>query len=484
MRPCPTLDLLAADYDIAVVGAGPAGIAAARTAAEHGARVLLADLGAAPGGQIWRGAATAPAERLAALGPDYARGAAEIAALAGLPIDHAPETAVWFLAGTGQDGAPPDRQQLGLRARGATRLVTARQTILATGAQERPMPLPGWTEPGVMTAGAGQILLKASGLVPRGRTVLVGSGPLLWLLAAQYLALGHRPELMVDTTPAGRMTRPAADLGAFLASGYAAKGLRLMAKVRAKVPVIRAAREVEITREADALAVSWQGRRGRAQCRGDLVLLHQGVIPNMALTRAAGCATRWDAAQACFAPGVGATGETDRPGIRIAGDGAGIEGAAAALASGRQAALAAARDLGLISASAARAPLAEAAQMRRGARRGRAFLNRVYTPEPAARRAQGATLACRCEEVPAARIEALLAEVPVAGPNQLKAFTRCGMGPCQGRMCGPGITETIAAHRGLPPETVGSYRLRPPVLPVTLGEMAALECANAAPEGK
>ncbi|MCR8547488.1 (2Fe-2S)-binding protein [Salipiger sp. P9] len=463
-------------YDLAVIGAGPAGIAAARVAAEAGASVLLADLGTAPGGQIWRGVTQAPASRLAALGADYARGHAAIAALDALAIDYMPQTAVWSLAPGGSGGLPEDLQELGLRAHGATRLIRARRVVLATGALERPMPLDGWTLPQVMTAGAGQILLKSAGLLPSGKSVLIGSGPLLWLLAAQYLRLGHRPQMILDTTPPGRLSRQPGQALGFLATGYGRKGLGLLAAVRARVPLRSGVTGLRIARDETGLSVHW-AEHGRAQhLRTDLALLHQGVIPNLSLARAAGCAIAWDAAQAAFRPVTGAAGQSSHPGLRIAGDGAGIAGAEAALASGEIAAAAALAEIGLLP----EAPRPGAERRLARALRGRGFLDRVYTPPPEARRAQGAALACRCEEIRADTLDALLHEIPVSGPNQLKSHTRCGMGPCQGRMCGPGISETLAAQQGRPVEEIGYFRLRSPVTPVTLAELARLAEPEAA----
>src|SRR5690606_28302540 len=109
----------------------------------------------------------------------------------------------------------------------------------ATGAQERPFPIPGWTLPGVVTAGAAQILLKSAGLAPDQRTILAGSGPLLYLLAWQYLNAGIKPDALLDTTPAGRLSRALPHAWDFLRSPYLAKGLKLLREVKAQVKVIK-----------------------------------------------------------------------------------------------------------------------------------------------------------------------------------------------------------------------------------------------------
>ncbi|MGC1579690.1 MAG: (2Fe-2S)-binding protein, partial [Beijerinckiaceae bacterium] len=162
------------------------------------------------------------------------------------------------------------------------------------------------------------------------------------------------------------------------------------------------------------------------------------------------------------------------PGVAIAGDGAGIAGAESAATRGRIAALGAAFRLDRVSAAQRDrdvAPLrAELARLLHGRR----FLDVLHRPAKAFRvPVDDATLVCRCEEVSAKTIRETLV-LGASGPNQMKAFTRCGMGPCQGRLCGLTVTEMIAEARGLSPAEIGYYRLRPPVKPVTLAEIAAL----------
>src|SRR5690606_18187351 len=184
------------ECDLVVIGAGPAGLAAACTATDLGLSVTLLDEQAEPGGQIYRAIETVRAKRpqmLKQLGPDYARGAGLADAMRAR-VDYRPGAVVWNV---GRDLA------VHYSADDASHLVAARHVLVATGAIERPVPIPGWTLPGVMTAGALQILLKAHGLVADGRVVLAGSGPLLLLLATQYLAVGARPAAIVETVPRG-----------------------------------------------------------------------------------------------------------------------------------------------------------------------------------------------------------------------------------------------------------------------------------------
>jgi NADPH-dependent 2,4-dienoyl-CoA reductase/sulfur reductase-like enzyme len=200
------------------------------------------------------------------------------------------------------------------------------------------------------------------------------------------------------------------------------------------------------------------------------LLLHQGLAPNVNLAMSVGIRHRWDRLQLCWLPEVDGLGNTSLAGIAVAGDGARIAGARMAQERGRVAGRAAIAALGRGGFGARPAARSFGA----GHGRGRTFLDALYRP---ARRfrlpASDATLVCRCEEVTAGEIRSALRQ-GCAGPNQLKAFLRCGMGPCQGRECGLTVTELIAEQRGVDPQAVGYFRLRPPVKPIALGEIAAL----------
>jgi len=183
----------------------------------------------------------------------------------------------------------------------------------------------------------------------------------------------------------------------------------------------------------------------------------------------AGVEHRWNDDQLCFVPVLRAHGETSVDGIAIAGDGGGIAGAEIAEQRGVLAAIAAVRDL------QGHAPAGEAQARRTIARydRGRTFLDLRYQAPRPFRIPAGDTIVCRCEEVSAEQIMDTV-RLGCPGPNQMKAFLRCGMGPCQGRLCGLTVTEIIAAGRGLAPQAIGYYRVRPPVKPITVAELASL----------
>ena len=178
--------------DLAIVGAGPAGMAAAALAAKLGLDTLLIDEQEGPGGQIYRAIERAGTTGSSPLGADYLAGQPLVAALRASGARYRPATTVWHIDADGM---------LSLASNGASDTVDARRILLATGAIERPVPIPGWILPGVMTVGAAQILLKTADLVPDGRVVLAGQGPLLYLAALQLARAGAPPAALLETTP-------------------------------------------------------------------------------------------------------------------------------------------------------------------------------------------------------------------------------------------------------------------------------------------
>lgn len=457
-------------YDLAIVGAGPAGMAAAAVASELKLATVVLDEQPEPGGQIYRGierlAATRPAH-LAMLGPDYA---------AGLELAHAFRAAdIDYLSGTQVWQAEPEGRVF-YRRNGAASLLTAKKLLIAPGAMERPLPIPGWTLPGVLTCGAGQTVLKASGLAPQGRFVLAGCGPLLLLLAAQLTRAGIKPAAVLQTTFNRWAAAP--HLAGFLRMpAYLTKGLALLHELEsAGIPLYRNVEKLVIRGDDRARAIGFVCKRSEHSIDVDTVFLHQGVVPNANLGWSLRLDHAWDDIQRCYRPLLDAFGRSSAPGVFVAGDAGGIIGAKGAELMGRIAAIAAAKDLGRLSlgemverSNALRAEL----RRHRGAR---PFLDALYRPaQHWIAPADPDTIVCRCEEVRAGDIRRLVSEQHCPGPNQLKSFARAGMGPCQGRLCGLTVVELIAESRGVPVSEVGYYRIRAPIKPVTIGDLAALD---------
>jgi NADPH-dependent 2,4-dienoyl-CoA reductase/sulfur reductase-like enzyme len=455
--------------DLLIVGAGPAGMAAAVAARRHGLSVLVIDDQPAPGGQIWRAVETVAAtSRGARLGPAYGMGAERAAAFRACGASYEPGCQLWQI-------------EPGFRAflsrEGKARMVTATAVVLATGAQERPVPFPGWTLPGVLTVGAAQILLKTADEVPEQPVWIAGSGPLPLLYMTQLLAAGGKIAGFLDTTPRGRLMAALPHLPQALARfGDLMKGFGWSRDLkRAGVPVIRHVTEIRADGDGRLQRLFYRTEDGReTSVPADVLLVHEGVVPSIHAPLALGCAVEWRTDQQSYAPVLDAWGESSQSGVFVAGDGAGIGGAIAAELRGALAGLRVAAKLGKLTEAAAE----EAAQpLRRDLKRElalRPFLDAMFAPRRQVFAPADETIVCRCEEVTAGDIR-VRAALGRPGPNQLKAFTRAGMGPCQGRQCGYTVMHLIAAVQYRPVAEVGFYRVRPPLKPVTLGELASLD---------
>lgn len=458
-------------YDVAVIGAGPAGMVAASTTAALGLATLVLDEAGSPGGQVYCAITTTPLRDPAILGDAYWHGAQLLNPFRSSGAIHRPGALVWAA----------ERRESGRYALGVVGthepVIEARALVIATGAIERPFPIAGWTLPGVIAAGGTQRLLKSAGLRPSGRVVLAGCGPLLWLVAQQLLNAGSAIDLVLDTTPRGRITMR--HLAGFMASRYFARGVELVRSVRRRARVVDHVDALVALGENRLVGVRYAVAGAWHEAPADLLLLSQGVVPNVHLPAALGCGLRWNAAQAAFEPIVDTWGGTTLPDVFVAGDGAGIAGADAATARGALAGLAAANALGRIDASRRDRDAKPHRRALARALRGRAFLDAVYRPVEAFRLPVGDTLACRCEEVTAEAIRAAI-RAGARTPDEVKSATRCGMGLCQGRFCALTVAELCASERAVAAAEVGHPRVRLPVKPVPLATLAAWPPSQAA----
>jgi NADPH-dependent 2,4-dienoyl-CoA reductase/sulfur reductase-like enzyme len=452
--------------DLVIIGSGPAGMAAACEARGLDLSVVLLDEQATIGGQIYRSIESAPADRIHLLGQDYASGRSLASDFRNSGTRYLGGAVVWNVSLAGA---------VDYLVTGRSDKIIGKHILLASGAMERPFPISGWTLPGVMGAGAAQILLKGSGALPTGPVVLAGCGPLLYLLAWQYLRAGATIQALVDTTSVSAYLR-AARHGAGALRGWRdlAKGVKLLAALRRhRVPVFSGCSELSIEGEKRAEGLSFKLRGRPVHVPASLLLLHQGVVPNTQLSWSIGAAHRWNPDQLCWQPVTDEWGRLGETLFYVAGDSRAIVGAQASAIQGRLAALSIGERLGVVTDLARRA-----APLQRQLRHHthiRPFLDALYRPRNENRIPQArSVVVCRCEEVTAGQIRQYV-ELGCLGPNQTKAFGRCGMGPCQGRFCGLTVTEVIAQARGIEPPGVGYYRVRPPIKPVALGELAAAD---------
>lgn len=467
------------DWDAIVIGAGPAGMAAAATLAEGGARTLLLDEQAEPGGQIYRAIernrGNAPLSAI--LGPDYSRGAALVERLRASGAHLRFSSTVWRVEEGPAVWSRTDGQVVHERAEAL---------VIATGAMERPVPVAGWTLPGVMTVGALQILLKTGGLVPSGKLVLAGTGPLFYLFARQCLDAGVEHLTLLDTAQARNIPDALPHLPRALTGQgwrYLAKGVGLLAALTiGRAQLFRGVSEIAIEGEERATAICFRTRRAPHRLACELIGLHEGVIPQQQLPRSLGCSFDWDHTQSCFQPRRDAWGASTLPGIFIAGDAGGVVGAEASRHEGDAAALAILAELGRITPIERDSRLRSAQKARDAHLSARPFLDRLYRPRPDLVAPSDPVTVCRCEAVCAGSLRQAVARGAL-GPSQAKAFLRVGMGPCQGRLCGPSVTGLIARETGRSEAETGYYRVRDPIKPVTVGELARASQPNAARYG-
>jgi thioredoxin reductase len=385
-------------YQLVIIGAGPAGLAAAVIATQHGISCAVLDEQTEPGGQIYRAIESVPEKRAQILGAEYQRGKALAEAFRACDADYFPESKVWSL---NQD------REVGVLYKEQNKIITADQVLVASGAYERPVPFPGWTLPGVMQAGAGQILFKSAGVIPSDGVVLAGSGPLLLLLAWQYMQVGVDIKAMLDVTPLSNPFLALPKLPrALLAHHYLTKGLVYQRDLkRAGVVSKIGVSKLQAKGDGELQSVSYRHLGREQSIEIGLLMTHFGVIPHIWLTQAASCKHQWDSSQQCWRPQHDKWGNTSIEGILVAGDGAGINGARSAEHAGRLAALQALFALGIISqAERDKKSVHERKQMQ-AERHIRPFLEAYFAiPQNMLATQDKDTIVCRCEEVTAGEI--------------------------------------------------------------------------------
>jgi len=441
-----------------IVGAGPAGVRAAEVLTRFGLVPIVVDEADRAGGQIYRRPPEGFSRPASALyGTEAAKAEALHAAFDAIRprIDHRPRTMAWNI-----------RANLLHTLRDAeVDAIPFGQVILATGAMDRVIPLPGWTLPGVYSIGGAQIALKAQGVAIGANVAFVGTGPLLWLCALQYVKAGVRVAAVIDTTPFATKARAANGLPHDMRT--LAKGLMLIAGIRARgIAAYEGALPLRIEGSAAPEAVVFRHRGTERRVLCDAVALGYGVKPEAQLAELAGVRLFFDSVQHNTVPEHDGTGRTRVAGVYIAGDGAGIGGADAAELAGQRAAFALLQDRGVAVDREVIAGLdAAIARMKKF----RVALESAFPfPAQLAASVPDETILCRCEAITAGELRRAAREGPAPEINRAKALTRVGMGRCQGRVCGPAAAEVLAASLGVDVAHVGALRAQPPVKPIPM----------------
>lgn len=461
------------DTDICVIGGGPAGIAAALEAAKSGVHVTLIDERPELGGQIYR---RFPNEFQVNeseldkkyLDREYQEAKSLIKEVENYKgkIEKIVEAKVW--------GIFPNKEVVFILNEKNIKL-KCRKLILSEGAYERPAPFPGWTLPGVYTAGGAQSLLKTQRVLPGKKFLLSGTGPLQLVLANQLVKVGAEVVAVLEASSQLNFKHLAA-LGRNIP--LMKEGLDYLKNLRnAKVPFLKGHTIVEAlgSDELEAAVYAkvdrdWKPIPGtEKEVEIDTVCLGYGFVSSTWLTQYCGCEHKYNDTLGCWVPVCDEKMETSVRGVYAAGDCAGVTGHLAALEEGRIAGISVSRELEAISQEEANKRYRPLVKKLMRVRKFQSAMNQISKIRPGLySRLTDDTIICRCEEVTLGKVKEMLRYEGNIDLNAVKRMTRTGMGNCQGRMCMTAIADVIAIEKQVPQKDLGFVTYRPPAMPIPL----------------
>ena len=455
--------------DLVVLGAGPAGVAAANVASKEGAEVVIIDENSSAGGQIYRAPPNEFQPQNSFKSDEFREGEKQRNILENSDLTALFKHRVWSVS-----------SDLVVSTVGPNGLSSwhARSLIIANGALERIIPFPGWTIPGVIGLAASTILLKSQYVLPGQSTVVAGCGPLLIAVANGIIKSGGKVSAIIDLNSKSDWIKAFPRL--FSRPDQLFKGMSWFANIMKAGIKLYGGHAVTNTKQVDNVlrisiapinsAGSILDSKNQKIVEGDCLAIGHGLFPSTEITRLLKAKHIYDPLKGGWVPLIDDDFRSSIPGVYIAGDATGISGAFSAVQKGRIAGMAAVRDLNVMSSQKYKAKIkSELIILKKNENFGKAAVRLMKFRPELIQTITSETIVCRCEDVFRSEIDEAI-ESGARDLNQLKAWTRCGMGPCQGRTCSEAIEAILASKVGSR-ELAGQWTGRTPLRPVPIEQI-------------
>ena len=455
--------------DLVVLGAGPAGVAAANVASKEGAEVVIIDENSSAGGQIYRAPPNEFQPQNSFKSDEFREGEKQRNILENSDLTALFKHRVWSVS-----------SDLVVSTVGPNGLSSwhARSLIIANGALERIIPFPGWTIPGVIGLAASTILLKSQYVLPGQSTVVAGCGPLLIAVANGIIKSGGKVSAIIDLNSKSDWIKAFPRL--LSKPDQLFKGMSWFANIMKAGIKLYGGHAVTNTKQVDNVlrisiapinsAGSILDSKNQKIVEGDCLAIGHGLFPSTEITRLLKAKHIYDPLKGGWVPLIDDDFRSSIPGVYIAGDATGISGAFSAVQKGRIAGMAAVRDLNVMSSQKYKAKIkSELIILKKNENFGKAAVRLMKFRPELIQTITSETIVCRCEDVFRSEIDEAI-ESGARDLNQLKAWTRCGMGPCQGRTCSEAIEAILASKVGSR-ELAGQWTGRTPLRPVPIEQI-------------